>query len=180
MIQSIMPRLWNLDKNWERTRLRELPDWEDGRPREGTEVLHPSPFALFISLSDCSFVSLMTLWNNRNLNAPAGVVLWKVDSETKISNRELAGEYSGDQHLWGKGKQQHWTEEAGLRCSYSKASAIPTGSTAAAMVPQSRTKLGRGMWAFNPALTNHWVWAAPRKCAWLWGKRVKIVRAVSW
>ena len=35
--------LINLAKNRERRRLKVLPGWERGRPREGTEALIPTP-----------------------------------------------------------------------------------------------------------------------------------------
>lgn len=64
-----------------------------------------------------------------------------------------------------KGKLQGWTEgEAGLRNSYSKASAKPTATGDGS---SEQERVGAGMWAFNPALIRSRVLAAPGKCVQL-------------
>lgn len=132
-------------------------------------LLHPVYLYLVVHLYSSWYYE-----TNRNLNATVSLILWKVDSETKISMQGIYWAWSWDQHLWGKGRQQDWVEgKAGLRGSYCKYSAKPAGSSEVGMAPQSSPKLGWGVWALNPAFTNHRMWAAPGKIVCPWEKRLK-------
>lgn len=133
----------------------------------------PLPHPVYLYL----VVHLYSSWyyeTNRKLNAIASLILWKVDSETKTSMQGIYWACSCDQPLWGKGKQQDWAEgKAGLRRSCCKYSAKPTGSSEVGLAPQRSPRLGWGLWALNPAFTNHRMWAAPGKAVWPWEKRLK-------